>query len=66
MIARGDKIEVQGRINRDLGYWRDDGHLQPSTTTDFTRRGDSNILAGFSIIPVLTYRAFWSQISEHT
>jgi len=55
MITGEEKIEAQGRINRDSGCWH---HLRPSTAPDFTGRGDSNILAGFSIILVLTYGAF--------
>ena len=52
MIMGDDKIEAQGRINRDSRCWN---HLRPSTTPEFARRGDSNILAGLSIILVLTY-----------
>jgi len=55
MIMGDDKIEAQGRINRDSGCWN---HLRPSTAPEFARRGDSNILAGLSIILVLTYGAF--------
>ena len=52
------RTEVRGmdKSARDAGC--DDDHLRPSTVTDFTRRGDSNILAGFSIILVMTYGAF--------
>jgi len=58
--AYGDdkRTETRGmdKSTRDAGC--DDDHLRPSTAPDFTRRGDSNILAGFSIILVFTYGAF--------
>jgi len=63
MIMGDDKIEAQGGINRDSGCWN---HLRPSTTPEFARRGDSNILAGLSIILVLTYGAPQPQIPERT